>query len=336
MAEIQCPKCGEIFTIEQSNYDELLQHVRNDEFTKEIAAIRAEIEGRSKNEIAAIRAEQKLSSQQIMERHDEEIKIRDAEIERLKNYRLSMSTKGLGENLELFCANEFEQLRSLAFKNAEFGKDNDSKTSGTKGDYIFRDYTDGHVEYISIMFEMKNEADETATKHKNSDFFKKLDKDRTDKGCEYAVLVSMLEQDSELYNRGIVDVSHEYPKMYVIRPQFFIPMITLLRNAAMSTMETKSELAEIQQRNIDITNFEDALNDFRKKCANNYDLAGRKFTSAIDEIDKVIRELEKVKADLEGSLDNLRLASDKADKLTIRKLTAKSPTLKEEFDKLKN
>jgi hypothetical protein len=236
----------------------------------------------------------------------------------------------VGESLEQHCEIEFNQLRAAGFPRAYFEKDNDAR-SGSKGDYIFRDHDEAGTEFISIMFEMKNEADATATKKKNEDFFKELDKDRREKGCEYAVLVSLLEPDNELYNVGIVDVSHRYPKMYVVRPQFFIPIITLLRNAAQSTLEYRTELARVQEQNLDITNFEQELETFKTGFARNYDLASRKFKTAIDEIDKTIDHLQKTKDALLGSENNLRLANNKADDLTIKKLTKGNPTMAAKF-----
>jgi hypothetical protein len=239
----------------------------------------------------------------------------------------------IGETLELHCENEFNKLRPTAFPKAYFEKDNDAR-SGSKGDYIYKEFDEHGNEIISIMFEMKNEADTTASKKRNDDFIKELDKDRTEKKCEYAVLVSMLESESELYNTGIVDVSYKYPKMYVVRPQFFIPIITLLRNAAMSSMQYKSELALIRSQNIDITHFEDKMNKFKEGFARNYDLASRKFNEAIDGIDKTIKELEKTKAALLSSENNLRLANEKTEDLTIKKLTHNNPTMKAKFDEL--
>ena len=240
----------------------------------------------------------------------------------------------VGETLEQHCETEFNRLRSTGFQNAYFEKDNDART-GSKGDYIFRECTEDGVEFISIMFEMKNEMDTTATKHKNEDFFRELDKDRNEKGCEYAVLVSLLESESELYNSGIVDVSHKYPKMYVIRPQFFIPMITLLRNAAMNSIEYRTQLAEMRNQNIDISRFEDEMNDFKEKFAKNYDLASRKFKTAIEEIDKTITHLQKTKDALLSSENNLRLANNKAEDLSIKKLTRNNPTMAQKFAELK-
>lgn len=261
------------------------------------------------------------------------IKYKDDEIARVKDMKLKLSTKMLGESLEQHCETEFNKLRATAFQKAYFEKDNDSK-SGSKGDFIYRETDEAGNEIISIMFEMKNEGDETATKKKNDDFLKELDKDRTEKKCEYAVLVSLLEVDSEFYNSGIVDVSHKYRKMYVIRPQFFIPIITLLRNAAMNSMQYKSELALVRSQNIDITNFEDKINKFKDGFARNYDLASRKFKDAIDGIDKTIKELQKTKEALLSSENNLRLANEKTEDLTIKKLTHGNPTMKAKFNEI--
>ena len=264
---------------------------------------------------------------------DQTIRDREDEIERLRNQRARLSTKLIGETLEQHCEMEFNRWRATAFRGAEFHKDNDV-VGGSKGDYVFREVDEDGVEVVSIMFEMKNEDDASAasSRHKNADFFKKLDQDRRNKGCEYAVLVSLLEPESELYNAGIVDVSYEYEKMYVIRPQFFIPMITLLRNAAENGHSYRRELAEVRQQNLDITHFEDALEDFKEKFGKNYETASRKFQTAIDEIDKTIAHLQKVKENLTSSENQLRLANKKADELTIRKLTWKNPTMREKFD----
>jgi len=265
---------------------------------------------------------------------DDIIRLKDEEIALRKDMKQKLSTKMLGETLELHCEAEFNKLRATGFQNAYFEKDNDAR-GGSKGDFIYRETDDAGNEVISIMFEMKNEGDETATKKKNEDFFKELDKDRTEKNCEYAVLVSLLEADSEYYNTGIVDVSHRYPKMYVIRPQFFIPIITLLRNAAMNSLKYKAELNLIRNQNVDITNFEEKIEDFKKGFARNYDLASRQFSKAIEEIDKTITHLEKTKENLLSSVRNLRLANDKTDDLTIKKLTYNNPTMKTKFDDLK-
>lgn len=261
------------------------------------------------------------------------IKYKDDEIARVKDMKLKLSTKMLGETLEQHCETEFNKLRATAFQRAYFEKDNDSK-SGSKGDFIYRETDEAGNEIISIMFEMKNEGDETATKKRNEDFFKELDKDRNEKNCEYAILVSLLEVESEFYNSGIVDVSHKYNKMYVVRPQFFISIITLLRNAAMNSMQYKSELALIRSQNIDITNFEEKMNKFKEGFAKNYDLASRKFKEAIDGIDKTIKELQKTKDALLSSENNLRLANEKTEDLTIKKLIHGNPTMKEKFEGL--
>jgi hypothetical protein len=264
---------------------------------------------------------------------DQLIIMRDGEIERLQDYKQKLSTKMLGETLEQHCEIEFNKLRPTAFQSAYFEKDNDA-SGGTKGDYIFKEIDINDNEIISIMFEMKNENDGTATKKKNEDFFAKLDKDRKDKGCEYAVLVSLLETDNEFYNTGIVDVSYKYDKMYVIRPQFFIPMITLLRNAGMKSLQYKAELNIMRNQNIDITNFEEKIDDFKTGFARNYELASRQFKTAIDEIDKTMNHLQKTKDALLSSVNNLRLANNKADDLTIKKLTHGNPTMREKFDGL--
>jgi hypothetical protein len=264
---------------------------------------------------------------------DEIIKIKDEEIAFRADLKQKLSTKMIGESLELHCEMEFNKLRSTAFQKSYFEKDNDSKT-GSKGDYIFKENDAFENEIISIMFEMKNEADGTATKKRNEDFFKELDRDRNEKKCEYAVLVSTLEADNELYNTGIVDVSYKFPKMYVVRPQFFIPIITLLRNASMNSMQYKAELSLIKNQNIDITNFEDNITKFKEGFAKNYDLASRQFKTAIDEIDKTMDHLQKTKEALLASVNNLRLANNKAEDLTIKKLTNGNPTMKAKFDEL--
>lgn len=263
------------------------------------------------------------------------IKHKDEEIALRKDMKLKLSTKMMGETLEQHCETEFNKLRATAFQKAYFEKDNDSKT-GSKGDFIYRESDNIGNEIISIMFEMKNEGDETATKKRNEDFLKELDRDRTEKKCEYAVLVSLLESDSEYYNTGIADVSHKHPKMYVVRPQFFIPIITLLRNAAMNSMQYKRELALVRSQNIDITNFEEKMDKFKEGFTKNYDLASRKFKEAIDGIDKTIKELEKTKLALLSSENNLRLANEKTEDLTIKKLTHGNPTMKAKFDELNN
>lgn len=259
---------------------------------------------------------------------------KEKEVEFYKDLKTKMSTKMVGETLEQHCEIQFNQLRATAFKNAYFEKDNDART-GSKGDYIYRETDENGVEIISIMFEMKNEMDETATKHKNEDFFKELDKDRKEKNCEYAVLVSLLESDSELYNAGIVDVSYKYDKMYVVRPQCFIPMITLLRNAALGALSYKQELAAVRNQDIDISNFEDSLMKFKDDFSKNYNLAHKHFDTAIEEIDKTIQHLEKVKKELLGSDNQLRIANSKVDDVSVKKLTRNNPTMKAKFDELK-
>ena len=278
--------------------------------------------------------EKQLAEKSLKDKYETQIKDRDDAIERLRDMKVRLSTKMVGETLEQHCETELNRIRATAFPRAYFEKDNDAR-SGSKGDYIFRDLDDAGTEIVSIMFEMKNESDRTATKNRNEDFLKELDKDRTEKGCEYAVLVSLLEPDSELYNTGIVDVFHRHPKMYVVRPQFFIPIITLLRNAAMNSLRYKSELALVRAQNIDITNFENELDTFKNAFAKNYDLASRRFQTAIEEIDKSIDHLQKTKEALLGTDRNLRLANDKAQDVTIKKLTRGNPTMASKFDDLK-
>lgn len=405
MNEIKCPKCGEIFKIDESGYTELLKNVHNAEFEKELKVrsesmkrelenekelerlraeseaekLRLRIEQLEREQEGAIKAavaekeseilklkgeldlskanskieiqdaisqkekrilelqsrldsdevKYKLSEKALKEQHDFELRQKDEEIERYKDFKTRQSTKMLGETLEQHCEIEFNRLRSTGFQNAYFEKDNDART-GSKGDYIFRDYVDG-TEFISIMFEMKNEADTTATKKKNEDFLKELDKDRREKNCEYAVLVSMLEADNELYNSGIVEMSHRYPKMYVIRPQFFIPIITVLRNASLNSAQYRKELALVRSQNLDVSNFESELEDFKEKFGRNYRIASEKFKNAIDEIDKSIIHLQKIKDALLSSENNLRLANEKAEDLTVKKLTKNNPTMKALF-----
>jgi len=285
------------------------------------------------NSLKQTELEKQLAEKSLKDKYETQLKDRDDAIERLRDMKAKLSTKMVGETLEQHCETEFNRLRATAFTKAYFEKDNDAKT-GSKGDYIFRDADDEGNEIVSIMFEMKNENDTTATKKKNEDFLKELDKDRNEKGCEYAVLVSLLEPESELYNTGIVDVSHRFPKMYIIRPQFFIPMITLLRNAAMNSMEYKAELALVKSQSVDVTNFEEKLETFKTGFARNYELAGKKFQTAIDEIDKSINHLQKTKEALLGTDRNLRLANDKAQDVTIKKLTRGNPTMKAKFDEL--
>ena len=429
MPEIKCPNCGNLFTIDQNQYDDLIREVRNDVFEKEIqqrlniekeklessfkvqqmqssnenqnkirelqsqidslkntiannelaknsaiseAINKKEIELKNKdleisnlqskldnqalsldmkykelinskdqeivslnNKIDLNKKEAEIKQNNLIEQQRIELKAKDEQIAYYKDMKLKLSTKLVGESLEQHCQNAFNSIRMTAFPHAYFEKDNDS-SSGEKGDFIFKEYTEEGAELISIMFEMKNENDETATKHKNEDFFAKLDKDRKTKNCEYAILVSMLEPESELYNAGIVDVSYKYPKMYVVRPQCFIPIITLLRNASLNASKYKNELMIARNQSIDVTNFENSLLDFQDKFNKNYNLASQRFNSAIEEIDKTIDHLNKVKEGLLGADRNLRLANDKAQDLSIKKLTRNNPTMKEAFDKVKN
>ncbi len=391
MQEIKCPKCGEVFQVDESGYAAILKQVRDHEFDKEIAQrekaiendknnaveiavtktisekerelaekdkeierLKGEIrlaktqadlavktavqEKESKimslsNELDLAKKEQLLKEQNIKETHAAELKLKDEQIAYYKDFKAKQSTKMVGESLEQHCEIEFNKLRATGFQNAYFEKDNDVR-SGSKGDFIFREYSPDGVEFISIMFEMKNQNETTATKHKNEDFFKELDKDRREKNCEYAVLVSLLEEDNELYNSGIVDVSYKYEKMYVIRPQFFIPLITLLRNAALNSLQYREQLAVIKNQNIDITRFEEEMNDFKDKFGRNYRLASEKFQKAIDEIDKTIDHLQKTKDALLSSENNLRLANNKAEELSIKRLTKNNPTMQQKFAEL--
>ena len=406
MQEIKCPNCGEVIQVDESDYAQILQQVRDKEFEKELTRRAQELEQKQEAElqmqrlqqeqeqlnalsrkdaaiadkdrqIAALQArldsaqtetklavaeavreserqlsektaailqlEGKLSSKDtesqlreksLTEQYESKLKLKDEQIEYYKDFKARQSTKMVGESLEQHCMNQFNSLRMTAFPNAYFEKDNDAK-SGSKGDFIFRESADG-TEFISIMFEMKNEMDTTATKHKNEDFFKELDKDRREKGCEYAVLVSLLEIDNEYYNNGIVDVSYKYPKMYVIRPQFFIPMITLLRNAALNSLHHQQELQLVRSQQIDIQHFEENMAAFKSAFANNYRLASERFQKAIDEIDTTIKHLEKIKEHLTTSENQLRLANNKAEKLTIKKLTKNAPSVKAMFDALQS
>ena len=404
MQEIRCPNCGEVIQVDESDYAQIVQQVRDKEFEKElsrraqelenarqaelqvarleqeqahqtavsrkdatiadkereIAALKAKIESaetaqklavaeavsdaerrlsEKTTEIVALQGtirsketEAQLREKSLTEQYEGKLKLKDEQIEYYKDFKARQSTKMVGESLEQHCLNQFNSLRMTAFPNAYFEKDNDAKT-GSKGDFIFRESADG-TEFLSIMFEMKNEMDTTATKHKNEDFFKELDKDRREKSCEYAVLVSLLEIDSEYYNNGIVDVSYKYPKMYVIRPQFFIPLITLLRNAALNSLKYQRELQVVRNQQIDIQNFEKNMADFKDGFARNYRLASEKFQKAIEEIDKTIDHLQKTKDALLSSENNLRLANNKAEDLTIKKLTKNAPSVKAMFDAL--
>ena len=410
MQEIKCPKCGEVFQVDESGYSAIVKQVRDKEFSKEIqnreaqfesekesaiqlAKLEAEkmfneklnkkenelneIEVKKDKEIAELKnklatfdkdkeleinkliaklntelsekdshiatlkgekalteKECQLKEQSLKEQYEEKLRFKEEEIARYKDFKSKLSTKMVGESLEQHCEIEFNQLRATGFKNAYFEKDNDAKT-GSKGDYIYRDKDAEGIEFISIMFEMKNEMDTTSTKKKNEDFLKELDKDRREKNCEYAVLVSLLEPESELYNAGIVDMSHRYPKMYVIRPQFFIPIITLLRNAAANSLEYKHELEIIKAQNVDVSNFEAEMNDFKDKVSRNVRLASEKFKKAIEEIDKTIDHLQKTKEALLSSENNLRLANSKAEDLSIKRLTKNNPTMAAKFEELK-
>ena len=338
-------KLAEELAKKDSEISEMKSKIQNAEITKELEVSNAvkviEKERDSLvNDLKLKESEKELHEKAINENFtikltnkDVTIKMKDDEISRLKDFKQKLSTKMVGETLEQHCEVEFNKLRSSAFQNAYFEKDNDS-SGGTKGDYIYRENDESGNEIISVMFEMKNENDETATKKNNADFFSKLDKDRNNKNCEYAILVTLLETESELYNTGIVDVSYKYDKMYVVRPQFFIQIITLLRNAAMNSMKYKAELNLMRNQNIDITNFEEKIDAFKTGFAYNYDLASRKFTIAIEEIDKTITHLNKTKDALLSSENNLRLANNKADDLTIKKLTHGNPTMKSKFDGL--
>lgn len=367
MREIKCPECGHSFDLTDSDYESLASQVRNAEFEKELQARTSVLESNYKEkldfqlqkarmdaisvvqqdlfdarnqctklqgELDAYNIQKTLDIKQAVAEQkavdDKERKELQTELEYYKDLKTRMSTKMVGETLEQHCLIQFNQIRATAFPNAYFEKDNDART-GSKGDFIYREEVDG-VPLLSIMFEMKNEMDTTATKHCNEDFFRELDKDRKEKGCEYAVLVSMLEADSELYNVGIVDVSYRYPKMYVIRPQFFIPMITVLRNAALNAMDARRELVRMQNMNLDVTKFEQDLMTFKDKVSKNYDLASRQFTTAIDEIDKTIDHLQKVKKNLLSSERNLRLLNDKTEDLSVRSLTKSNPTMRAAFE----
>lgn len=407
MQEIKCPKCGEVFQVDESGYAAIVKQVRDKEFEKEIssreiqfenekeAAIKLakiEVENRLKDilvekELATAKKDREilelktrldtyekdkalelnrfeidkerliaekdrqiadlagkiesnekenlLKELSLKQQYETELRFKDEEIRCIKDFKARQSTKMIGESLEKHCELEFNKLRATGFQNAYFEKDNDAKT-GSKGDYIFRESNSDGLEVVSIMFEMKNEADTTSTKKKNEDFLKELDKDRCEKNCEYAVLVSLLEPENELYNSGIVDMSHKFPKMYVIRPQFFIPMITILRNASLNSLQYKQELAVIRNQNIDISNFEESMNEFKEKFARNYEIASKKFKTAIEEIDKTIDHLQKTKEALLSSENNLRLANNKAEDLSIKRLTKNNPTMAAKFAELKN
>lgn len=328
----------EISSKKDSEIQKLQAIIESNETTKKLAINEAvsvveNERNELKNSLEKKEFENQLAQKSLEDKYITQIKDRDEAIERLKDLKAKLSTKMVGETLEQHCETEFNRIRHTAFPRAYFEKDNDTR-SGSKGDFIFRDFDENKTEFISIMFEMKNENDETITKKRNEDFFKELDKDRNEKKCEYAILVSMLEADSELYNSGIVDVSHRYEKMYVIRPQFFIPIITLLKNTSMKSLEYKTELEIVKAQNIDVTNFEDNLNKFKDAFGKNYDLASRKFQTAIDEIDKSIDHLQKTKEALLGTDRNLRLANDKAQEVTVKKLTRNNPTMKAKFEEI--
>lgn len=362
MKEIKCPQCGKVFKVDESGFLDIVKQVRDEEFERQVkereALFQADLASRLKAgemekklavmeavrkvererdtlkmELASRDTEKKLMETSLKERYEEKLRLKEEEVAYYKDFKARQSTKMIGESLEQHCENEFNRLRATGFQNAYFEKDNDIRT-GSKGDYIYRETDENGNEIISIMFEMKNQQDETATKKKNEDFLKELHKDREEKSCEYAILVSLLEPDSELYNAGIVDKSHRYPKMYVIRPQFFIPMITILRNAAMNAEEYRAELSLIRNQNVDITHFEENINKFKEGFARNYDLASRKFKTAIDEIDKTILHLQKMKDALISSENHLRLANNKAEDLTIKRLTRGNPTMKAKFAEL--
>lgn len=355
MNDIKCPKCGEVFKVDQAGYADILKQVRDDEFAKALKKELDQAELHKQSEIQIAQAEKDIEIQRLKSALDKtetekelavtkavteietqknnELKVKEDELAFYKDYKLKLSTKMVGETLEEHCEIEFNKIRAAGFPRAYFEKDN-KVTDGSKGDFIFKDFNDDGVEFVSIMFEMKNESDDTEKKKKNTDFLKELDKDRNAKGLEYAVLVSVLEAENELYNTGIVDVSHLYPKMYVVRPNFFIPILTLIRNAAQSTASSKSELARIRDENVDITNFERDLLAFQKAFSKNYDQAASKFGEAIEGIDKAISQLEKIKKALTSTDRNLRLAKDKAEDVTIKKLTRGNPTMAAKFKAL--
>jgi len=330
MSELQSVKNAEIAKLESRL--ELTETEKKLALTEAVSKIEKERDELA-SRLQGKDTETKLLESSLKDKYETELKSKDELIAYYKDMKAKLSTKMVGETLEQHCEYEFNRLRATAFQNAYFEKDNDA-SDGTKGDYIYRENDESGTEIISIMFEMKNEGDETATKHKNEDFLAKLDADRKKKNCEYAVLVTLLESENELYNGGIVDMSHKYPKMYVIRPQFFIPIISVLRNAALNSLMYKNELAVVRSQSIDITNFEENIEDFKSAFGKNYELAGRRFTDAIDGIDKTIKQLEKTKAALVSSENNLRLANNKAQDLTIKKLTRGNPTMQAKFDEL--
>ena len=325
------------YTLEAENLKHQLADSRNDVRTAvNEAVLQKDVEIQKLNVVIENEKQKRIEGEQsLKESYETRLKEKDTQIDFYKDLKTKMSTKMVGETLEQHCQTEFNRIRMAGFPRAYFEKDNDVKT-GSKGDYIFKDFAKDGTEIVSVMFEMKNEMDTTATKHKNEDFLKELDKDRTEKKCEYAVLVSLLETDNEFYNGGIVDMSYRYPKMYVIRPQFFVPIITLLRNASLNALNYKRQLAEVRNQNVDVSNFENELTEFQQKFATNFGLASKKFADAVAEIDKTIDHLQKVRDNLLGSERQLRLANDKAQDLSIKKLTKNNPTMKAKFDALKN
>lgn len=355
MNDIKCPKCNEVFKVDQAGYANILKQVRDEEFAQALKKELEQAERLKQSEIQNAQAEkdiviERLQSalnntetakelavtkavQEVETQKNNELRIKEEELAYYKDYKLKQSTKMVGESLEEHCEIEFNKIRAAGFQRAYFEKDN-AVVEGGKGDYIFRDFSEDGTEFVSIMFEMKNESDNTEDKKKNTDFLKKLDKDRNAKGCEYAVLVTVLEAENELYNSGIVDMSHLYPKMYIVRPNFFISILTVIRNAAQGIASTKSELARIKEENIDITNFESDLLGFQKAFSRNYELASGKFSEAITRIDNAIKQLEKTKEELLGAETNLRLAKDKADSVSIKKLTKNNPTMAAKFKAL--
>ena len=341
MKELKCPKCGNVFTVDESDYADIVNQVKTKEFQAEVDRRMKEMEDRQalQQQADSLKAEQQLQAKQLeftqqLAAKEKELQMMQTQIDYYKDLKTRMSTKMVGETLEQHCSTQFNTTIRTLMPNAYFEKDNDA-SEGSKGDFIFRD-KDDDFEYISVMFEMKNKSDTTATKHKNEDFLKKLDEDRRKKGCEYAVLVSLLEPDNETYNTGIVDMSHRYEKMYVIRPQFFIPIITLLVQAAKKSLEYKRQLQIAQSKEVDVTNFETKLNEFRDLFGKNVKNAHDRFQDAIAAIDKSIADLQKVKDNLLKSDDHLRLANGKVDDLTIRKLTYKNPTMKAKFDEARD
>lgn len=355
MSDIKCPKCKEVFKVDQAGYADILKQVRDEEFAQALKKELFQAEREKKSEIQIVEAEKDLEIERLQSalktasietelavtkavtaietQKNNELKLKEEELAYYKDFKLKLSTKMVGESLEEHCEIEFNKIRATGFQRAYFEKDN-KVADGSKGDYIFKDFSEDGVEFVSIMFEMKNESDETEKKKKNEDFLKELDKDRNAKGCEYAVLVTVLEAENELYNTGIVDVSHLYPKMYIVRPNFFIPILTLIRNSAQSTASSKSELAQMKEENIDITNFERDLLNFHNAFSQKFKLAAGRFEEAIEGIDKTIGQLEKVKKALLASERNLQLAKDKIEDVSIKKLTRGNPTMAAKFKAL--